>query len=70
MGMPWWEIFVFECRVILCRDYVAVVLKGSIEKTVGRTLFRVEKSVCHGNSRRTDKLNAAGATDVVTIIAP
>jgi len=37
-----WMNYYFRSH--LCRDYVAVVLKGSIEKTVGRTLLRVEKS--------------------------
>jgi len=41
---PWWDNILVEFGVILCRDYVAVVLKGSIAKTVGRTLLRVEKS--------------------------
>jgi len=44
MVSSWWENFLVGLKVILCTNYVALVLKSSIEKRVGRTLSRVGKS--------------------------
>ena len=43
----WWDGGINACiilEVILCTDYVELVLKSSIEKRVGRTLSRIGKS--------------------------
>jgi len=48
----------------LCRDYVAVVLKGSIEKAVGRTLFRVEKSATLSEQSEASLLSQQAGTHV------